>query len=191
MKIYNFIPYSPSDAPSTNVGKGRNEVAKEVFGKNINLGWAYNQYMNLLPNDEDWGCFIDHDAMWTTYNWYNQLESIIDKHPEYSLFTVKTNNVYSKIQKGPRFLRHIKNVAAHREYGLKLQEEKYNEVTEMGRNNLLSGVVILYKKSTWNKIKFKNGFLTVDRNIHKDLIRNGYKTGLMEGVYVYHWYRGK
>ena len=33
-----------------------------------NIGCAYNQFMEILPNDDDCACFVDHDAMFTTSN---------------------------------------------------------------------------------------------------------------------------
>ena len=53
------------------------------------------------------------------------------------------------------------------------------------------------KKSAWEKVGgFKNykgarsNMLGVDNMIHKDLEAHGLKTMVMNGVYVYHWYRG-
>ena len=28
-----------------------------------NIGCAYNKFMEILPSDDDFACFIDHDAM--------------------------------------------------------------------------------------------------------------------------------
>ena len=55
--IYTFIPYS---------------VDK-------NYGEACNEMMDLLPED-GWGCILDHDICFTTYNWYVQLNEIIKKN---------------------------------------------------------------------------------------------------------------
>ena len=49
--------------------------------------------MEILPNDDDWACFIDHDAMFTTSNWMNQLHDIIHKNPSIGAFGARTNRV--------------------------------------------------------------------------------------------------
>ena len=57
---------------------------------------------------------------------------------------------------------------------------------------LLSGVLILVKKSVWKKVGgFKEGeMLSVDNDIHQKVKLAGEKVGLMKGIYVQHWYRG-
>ena len=54
-----------------------------------------------------------------------------------------------------------------------------------------SGTLILVKKKTWSKIGgFKEeGFLEVDDDFRKRLSDNKIKFAIMDGVYVYHWYR--
>ena len=77
--IYTNIPYTPSE-----------------YG--TNLGYAYNKFMELLPNDDDWACFLDHDAMFTTSNWYHQLETIIKNNPDVGAFGARTNRVANTFQ---------------------------------------------------------------------------------------------
>jgi hypothetical protein len=75
--MYTHIPYAP--------------------GKTRNLGRAYNQFMHLLQ-DEDRACFIDHDAMFTTVDWYDQIEHIVDKYLDAGMFTAKTNRIKNRKQ---------------------------------------------------------------------------------------------
>ncbi len=54
----------------------------------------------------------------------------------------------------------------------------------------MSGVVILLSRKTWGRLGgFADGFLGVDNAIHQAARDLGYRVYLMEGVYVYHWYR--
>jgi len=32
-----------------------------------------------MISDDDWACFLDHDAMFTTLDWYKQIEEIIEE----------------------------------------------------------------------------------------------------------------
>lgn len=186
--IYNFIAYCPTQAAGSS--KGNFPWLGKDAERAINLGWTYNQYMELLPNEDDWACFLDHDAMYTTHNWYNQLESIIEKYPDYGLFTSKTNRISNGAQITYGVGKHIHDMKFHRAKGYELQEEYFDLVTEMPRT--ISGVVMLTKKAVWKAAGgFKDGFLGVDSNYDGRVRAAGYKVGLMEGVFVYHWYREK
>jgi GT2 family glycosyltransferase len=56
----------------------------------------------------------------------------------------------------------------------------------------MSGVMILLKKSMWEKVGgFKEEkMLTVDNDIHIKVRNAQGKVGLMQGIYLQHWYRG-
>ena len=176
--IYTFIAYAPKE-------------------RDKDLAWAYNDCMKLLKNDEDWACFIDHDAMFTTPNWYHQLNDIIKKHPEYSCFTAMTNRVCASWQI-PQFVnKNNHDISYHRGIGAKLQAENYNVVLDVTKppTTQLSGVMILYKKSTWKDVPFEryapNRLTGTDNILHMALQKKGYKVGLMCGIYLYHWYRAE
>ena len=189
--IYTFIAYAPK------------EHDKDV-------AWICNHYMSLLPNDDDWACFIDHDAVFTTKTWYHQLNDIIKKNPEYSCFTGMTNMVYASWQI-PKGLENNHDIIYHRGIGAKLEEENYGQVIDVTdcseslllpqpvappRNRApLSDVVLLYKKSAWKEVPFRRFYKQenmimygVDNMLHLDLKKKGHKVGLMTGIYLYHWH---
>ena len=76
--IYTNIPYAPNGTK--------------------NLGGAYNSFMQTLPLDDDYGCFLDHDATFTTYDWYSQMEHIVSKYSQVGCFTGVTNRVWCRWQ---------------------------------------------------------------------------------------------
>ncbi len=170
--IYNFIAYAPKEF-------------------DMDLGRAYNTYMELLK-DDDSACFIDHDAVFTTPTWYLQIQRILDLNPEYSCFSAVTNRI---VFRNPwQICRELHRdnhlMSDHRSLGLKLQKEKWGSVRDITYEHLMSGVCFVLRKKAWNKVHFRNGLLGVDYHLHKDLRSNGFKLACMEGVYVYHWYRG-
>ena len=171
--IHTYIPYCP----------------KEQSG--FNLGWAYNNFMNLV-GDDDWVCFLDHDATFTTMYWYHQLEDIIKEHTDVGLFTALTNRIGQPAQVIDSVDKENHDISYHRKIGKKIQQEHFTSITPFNNPEvLLSGVVILISKKTWKATGgFKDGFLRVDRDMHERCIDNNIKVGLMNGVYVYHWYRG-
>ena len=147
--------------------------------------------MELLPNDDDWSCFLDHDAMLTTHNWYVQIEFIVKKYPQYGLFACNTNRISNGAQATKDVDRFNHDIFYSRIIGKKLQQKYYDNVTEMPR--AISGVLMLTNKAVWKKTQgFRDGSLGVDSD-YDGQVREiaGYQTGLMEGVYVYHWYRAK
>jgi len=151
-----------------------------------NLGKAYNDFMGRL-GPEEWACFLDHDAMFTTGDWYGQMCEIINKHPSAGLFTAVTNAVYPKWQCVKMGYAH--DVKKHRMLGSDLLLSKRTQ-TKPCRGRL-SGVVILTSRRAWEKSGgFQDGFMGVDNAYHTAVAKAGYDVLLMEGLYVYHWYRG-
>jgi hypothetical protein len=181
--IYTFIAYAPKE-------------------HDRDLAWAYNEFMKLLPNDDDWACFIDHDAMFTTTDWYPQLEKIVEENPGYSCLCCATNGAYAEWQIPIGINRINHDIKYHRKIGAELQEangDRVVDVTECSNlpapldSSPLSGVVILYKKSAWKEVPFRllepNRLTGIDNLLHLDLRDKGHKVGLMSGIYVYHWHR--
>jgi len=171
--IYNCIPYSLEK----------------------NLGKEYNRYMSLLPSDDDFACFIDHDAMFTCVDWYNQLNEIVQQHPNCGCFTGMTNRIGCKWQRAPGVDQENHDMIYHRKIGQERQRKYRTSVFDASFKEPLrelSGVVILLRKSTWKSI---NGFkedaiLGIDTDLHRRLVANDEQILLMKGVYLYHWYRG-
>src|SRR5438128_88575 len=61
------------------------------WAEDSNLGGAYNRVLEMLP-DDGWAVFLDHDAMFTTGQWYHQIKAAIELEPE-GTFVARTNRV--------------------------------------------------------------------------------------------------
>lgn len=156
-----------------------------------NIGNAYNQFMQMVPFDEDFACFLDGDATFLTTDFGKQLEDIVNKYPECGLFTCLTNRVKNKKQVAGDWKSN--DIEVHRKIAGRLHKLHYDEIEDIAdiAKGSLSGVVILIRKSLWRKLGgFTNGMLGVDNDIHQKAYANFEKVYLMKGVYVYHWYRG-
>ncbi len=167
--IYTFVPYSEKRPPD--------------------LGQVCNKFMELLPNNDDWACLIDHDIMFTRRDWFHQLNDIIKKHPEYGCFVAMTNRIGSPWQKRGK-LENSNDIREHRKLGELIQKAQYNEVIPPPHRSPFSGFLILIKKAAWEKVKFGNGYdglCGVDNQFHKRLKHARCRVGLMLGVYVYHY----
>jgi hypothetical protein len=155
-----------------------------------NIGIYYNDFMSLL-NEDDWACFLDGDAVHTTTYFGRNIEETIKKNQQYSLFTCKTNRVAIKYQTPDDVDKISNDQKYHRDFGQKLWEKEKTNVTDITDKQLLSGVLICLSKKAWLKV---GGFSTenmlgVDNDIHKKMFINDLKVGIMDGIYVQHWYR--
>lgn len=173
--IYTHIAYSP-----INLGK--------------NIGTIYNKFMEILPSDDDWACFLDHDAMFTTSDWYHQLSDIVKESPNLEAFGARTNRLNSTYQLVGNIDVYNHDITYHRKIGKHLQREYYNSLFAIDDNTAqigFSGVLILLKKSAWKKINgFKTqGFNHVDNDLRYRLEEHNIPFHIMNGVYVYHWYK--
>lgn len=178
--IYTHIPYCPKD-------KGKD------------LGYAYNKFMEKL-DPEDWAVFLDHDAMFTTYNWYHQIEEIINNYSDIGAIYATTNGTSHKNQlclvtgldlNDKRNIYNVHDIKLHRKIGKKIQEKNKLTMTNAENFNPLSGMVIIIQKQTWTEIGgCKSGFLGVDNDIFRKVKKlKNKRVYIAEGLYVYHWYR--
>lgn len=156
-----------------------------------NLGKAYNDFMELLPDDA-FALFLDHDIMLLTYGWYPYLEAVLKEHPDCGLFTCFTNRVNCRWQIASDANQRSNDIKYHRQFAVhqnaSFSPEQCIDVTH--KKPCLSGFFILISKKVWKKIgKFKDGITGVDNDIHIKAREHGEKVMLIQGMYVYHWYR--
>lgn len=157
-----------------------------------NIGRAYNEFMQMIPSDDDFACFIDGDAMFLHPFFGKQLEEIIRNYPHCGIFTATTNRIGQSWQRAGDW--DSNDIAQHRIINEQIMSQYYSVCTHIpssASRRLMSGVLILIKKSAWKKVGgFKNGLLGVDNELHISAEKAGEKIMLMKGVYLYHWYRG-
>jgi GT2 family glycosyltransferase len=153
-----------------------------------NLGRAYNEIASRLRPD-DHCCFLDHDATFTTYDWYRQLLEAIERYPDAGLFGAMTNRIGNKQQLAPGAPAGH-DMAAHRAFGAKLLTEHGSAAVDITGQHLLSGVVMCFPRIVSSGIRFKDGFFGVDNEVHREVRRSGKRIYLLPGFYVQHWYRG-
>ena len=228
-KVYTHTPYINDKLH--NAGR-RNQQSNNPTSLTKDLAYAYNEVMNRV-NDDDWVCFLDHDAMFTTYDWYLQIEQAIKQNTDKDIgaYTCYTNRIgrsghrqwveraYPDIVKSVmgkygyevsdelvgRYnenkwkvdFREIHDIRFHRILGQTIQDKFGNETMRYPRGGSMSGVMILVSKRCWNDVKFplgtqySGGMLGTDNFFHHALGINGYKLGMLKGIYLYHWYRAK
>lgn len=159
------------------------------YDLNGNLGNYYNKVMSEIGAD-DWAVFTDRDV-WFPDPHYGELLHEISKQKQYGLLTCKTNRVGTDYQTFNRKYWDLEPMSAHVDLAIKLRKEHGTKIKNITLQPPLSGVLIMLSKEAWLKTKgFKNtGLLGVDNSIHHEARKAGVGVGLMEGMYVWHYYR--
>lgn len=155
------------------------------FAADMNLGKAYNECMAILPDDA-WACFMDHDMMLTTREWYRQLEEAIAFKPEAGAFVAMTNRIAAPWQRvGERESHDIKR---HRDFGT--ERLKVRTLLDITDTKGWGGVLFALSKATWREVGgFVDGMACVDHCMHFAIQKTGKRIYLVEGLFVYHWRR--
>ena len=99
-----------------------------------NLGAEYNQYMELLPNNDDWMIFRDGDTMFLTFDWGHAIAEIINKLPDAGIITCQTNRIRQKSQ---RFKEDSPDIIVHRFIAKDLDKKFRGQYRKI--NTLVSG----------------------------------------------------
>lgn len=148
-----------------------------------NLGRAYNEFMDLLP-DGAWAVFKDHDAMPTTGQWFRQIHEAISFQPEAGAFVAMTNRIASPWQQiGDR---NNNDMAWHRRFGA--ERAKVRTLLDISETKGFGGVMFAVSKQAWREVGgFADGLGCVDHSLHFGLQRVGRPVWLVEGLYLYHW----
>lgn len=159
-----------------------------------NIGKYYNQFMNILPNDDDYACFVDGDTIFTTSNYGHIIEKVVNENPNIGCFTCYTNRIGCPWQVLPGIDKDNNDMKYHRDIGKQIQtiyDSICEDVTNVSDRQVMSGVLILLKKSTWKKIGGfeENGMLGIDNDLHRKIKRYNEKIYIMKGIYLFHWYR--
>ncbi len=157
------------------------------FALDMNLGAAYNHYMTLLPNDDDWACFLDGDTMFLTPDWGKLIEETVSLFPDTGMFTCYTNRVNNHQQLFNGKISETRDIISHRNIA-KVCRELHRKKTKL-LTRTISGLMMIIQKKTWKEFPFRDGLLGVDTDISQRLLHAGKEIRLIESVYLLHYYR--
>ena len=158
------------------------------------MGTAYNDCLNQ-HSDNDWLAIIDHDAMFTVYDWYLQLQKAIQDNPKAKAFTCRVNRLNSLRQMVPGVDPHNHDMSYHRRLGKYLAQQHWGKTSNHSNPKEAghySGTFLCVHIGT---IKALGGFPVIgktlgqDNLIHKKIIEAGHEFHVVNGIYMYHWYR--
>ena len=154
-----------------------------------NIGKAYNQYMSLLPKDNDWGVLMDGDTMFLTFTWGHHIAEVIKNIPDAGIITCYTNRIAkNKVQ---LYGEDSTDIILHRAIAKKLDNEFRGDYRKI--NQRISGFFMAIKKKTWKEVgkfpEIPNKILDIDGLFSNKVLSAGKDIYLMRGLYVFHYYR--
>lgn len=158
-------------------------------GKNI--GTYYNQCCRIVPWDDDWICLWDSDILVfnTVTDWNPFMEEQIKKNPDVALFTCMANRIGTHKQRllpkqdenASMYFHCIKSKHILKTMGMTVRKDAKS----------ISGMMMLFRKKTWLLVGgfYERGILDVDKIFSREITSRGMKIGIMQGMYVMHYYR--
>ena len=155
------------------------------------IGSGYNQVLTQ-HNDNDWLAIIDHDAMFTTGTWYQQMQKAIDDNPNMKGLTARINRMATQEQMVLGIDPNNHDYAYHRRVGKYLSDKYYGQTTKITAPGHFSGTFFAVHIGTMKKL---GGFtetgnqLRCDNLLQAAIVNAGYEFRVCNGIYIYHWYR--
>lgn len=170
--IYFFTPYS---------------FEKKLFE-------AYDTYMNLLPSDDDWACFLDGDTCFFENDFGHQIKRYTEKFPGAGILTSYSSRSAYQFMVPKDTLQDSDSITYHRKRSQEILK-KYDGLVKVIDDHI-AGHLMCIRKKTWKIIRTKlqkvvdgANLLGVDTQI-SNLVRSyGMKILLMRGLYLFHYYR--
>lgn len=166
------------------------------YSFNKKLFEAYDDYMHLVNDLEDWVCFTDGDTAFLLPNFGHQVKTYIDKYPDTGLFTCYASRCHYDVQTRKGADRENPDLLYHRRQAETIYHELNGTVKEIDRR--IAGHLLVIQKKTWmlirdevaRKVKEQHKqILGVDTKISNAILKAGFKIRLMRGMYILHYLR--
>jgi hypothetical protein len=157
------------------------------FSISKEIGKEYNKVIFETPND-CWIVLRDWDTLPCTPDskYGQQISDIIKANPDYSLIGCITNRLKHKHQLYNGVFCDNSDIGEHLRRGKELFENHYSEVAPVKE---VAGLCMIFHKSVWEKVKFRENSIFFDRFFCTDLRRKRLKIGIARGLYMFHLYR--
>lgn len=151
-----------------------------------NIGGCLNDAIQQLnPSPYDWVCHLDQDALWLLPDSKAQLEHIC-ANTKFDVIGPVTNRLAQRYQQVEGMFDQY-DIREHVKMSQKLQTDNYGIV--QSTPNVLAAFCLCFRVKVWEKIKFTENSLQFDSQFSISARRQGFTTGLMIGLYVFHLYR--
>ena len=157
---------------------------------------AFDTYMNLVANPNDWVCFSDGDTAFLLPDFGHQIKRYVENYPDTGMFTCYASRCHysPQVRKGTEM--ENPDIVYHRKRAEETKKELDGKVKELNRR--VAGHLLVIQKKTWLKIrrevamkvsKQNKHILGVDTKISNAILKAGLKIRLMRGMYIFHYLR--
>lgn len=154
-----------------------------------NLGKAYNETMQFLPDDW-WACFHDIDTLFLTPDCGVILHEYAKQNPDAGILTCFTNRIspLSSKQMLQGMISEISDIKHHIHLA-EVQRNLLYSTREINRD--ISGMLMMVSKATWKEYPFPEDRLClgVDTVYGRTIRAAGKKILRCNGLYIWHTYR--
>ena len=151
------------------------------FSTSNNIGGEYNNRISELPKN----CYVvlrDCDTMFLNSDIGHRIEAIILANPEYQLITCMTNRI------GLPYLC-VDNMFDEPDIQKHLDLAQTINGTNVYPCLVAPGMLMIFHKSVWEKVKFIENSIYFDRQFSQDVLDKGMSIGVATGLYLFHLYR--
>jgi len=168
----------------------------QPYAFNKRLFEAYDAYMDIVANPNDWVCFTDGDTAFLISNWGHQVKTYIEKFPDTGLFTSYASRCHYSVQVRKGTEMDNTDILYHRRQADTVYRQLNGKVKEIDRR--IAGHLMLIQKKTWMQIRDEvatkvlqqnKQILGVDTKISNAILNAGLKIRLMRGMYIFHYMR--
>lgn len=159
----------------------------QPYAVDKNIGREYNYQCELIP-DNDWICILDHDTMFLNPETKKQVEEIVlTQGGSWDLLGCVTNRIGSTHQCAYGIFSDDPDIKEHYKTAQALHSANYGEIKHTMKG--IAGFFMLMPKKTWERLKFTENTISFDTDFSRRLLQKGGRIGVMQGVYVFHYYR--
>jgi GT2 family glycosyltransferase len=161
------------------------------FRVDKNLGKAYNEAMQLIP-ENDWACLCDLDTCFLTPDAGNILHEYAFRFPDTGIFTCFTNRV-STLSVKQLLNGQVSDEENMTQHIAIAEDRKKFLYTVSTINRDISGMLMMVSKKVWNSYQFPEDkkCLGVDTYYNRIIRGAGLQILRMNGLYIWHTYRLK
>lgn len=158
-----------------------------------NLAKYYNDCCNIVPNQNDWIALWDSDVfLYNTFvNWGEYLQKAINENPDIKLFSCITNRIGTHKQRLTPNMDNNVDIVKHYYQAREIYNNSKYKIDRSAKT--LSGFFMMFKKETWSAVggfdESNGGYIGVDTQFSREISNKGWKMGILQGMYVYHYYR--
>lgn len=151
-----------------------------------NYGKMLNDRIALEP--DGWILLRDSDCCFLTPEYGKQIAEVC-ANTDFDLIGCVTNRLGRPIQRHTLEMCNNWDMQEHYKRAVQRQSENWGQIQDVTETKYIAGMFMLFRKSTWERIKFKENTPFFDDIFSNAVVKSGGRLGLMRGLYMFHLYR--